>query len=143
MILRQSNWQTIESDWQNFRPRSKIEVEDPIKRNQIGAALFGSMWEDMGESVILAMDPAEAALLAFEGATGKAQEAVSGGLGGAWERLQRVLQVVLADGFAPVLAMLVENITPAFEAFGLRGFCHLAQGRRAGGVGALRQADHR
>jgi hypothetical protein len=97
--------------------QSLKDVEDQVKQNELGVALFGSHWEDLGPEVVLAMDPAEAALLAFEGATSGAQEAISGGLGPAWEQLKRVLQVVLADGFAPVLTMLVENITPAFEAF--------------------------
>jgi phage-related minor tail protein len=93
------------------------EVEDPIERNQIGVALFGSMWEDMGESVVLAMDPATASLEGFEGATGRAGEAAQQGLGSAWERLTRTIKVSVGEGFAPVLTMLVENITPAFEHF--------------------------
>jgi len=93
------------------------EIEDPIQRNQVGVGLFGSMWEDMGESVILALDPATAALGDFEGATGRAQEATERGLGPAFDRLKRTLKVSVGEGFAPVLTMLVENITPAFESF--------------------------
>jgi TP901 family phage tail tape measure protein len=93
------------------------KIEDPIKRNQLGVALFGTMWEDMGDSVILALDPALDKLGEVEGATQQAGETVHSGLGAAWEELKRTLKVSVAGGFAPVLQMIVEKVTPAFQYF--------------------------
>lgn len=36
-----------------------IDIEDPVKRNQVGVALFGTMWEDLGEDVLNGATSAE------------------------------------------------------------------------------------
>lgn len=46
-----------------------VSLEDPLEQQQIGAELFGSMWEDSGAQAILAMNPAKTALTDVAGAT--------------------------------------------------------------------------
>lgn len=55
-------------------------IEDPIKRNQLGVAYFGTMWEDLGGDVVLAMANAEGALTGIDGATARAGEALDNNL---------------------------------------------------------------
>lgn len=43
------------------------EIEDPIKRNTLGVAFFGTMWEDLGSEVMLAMGDADDSLMMVEG----------------------------------------------------------------------------
>jgi len=92
-------------------------VEDPLERNRLGVALYGSMWEDMGADTILSLDTTVDALERTEGATEQARKVVKTGLRPAWEGLKRTLKVSMAEGFEPVLTTLVEKLTPAFETF--------------------------
>jgi len=123
------------------------EVEDPVLQNQIGVALFGSLWENLGPQVILALDPAQNALQGFEGATKAAGEAVNQGLGPAWETFKRTattallplgdliatgmslaipylvkfgdwLAIVLPDAIATLEGWITNTILPALTNFG-------------------------
>ena len=38
-------------------------VQDPVAQDAAGVALFGSMWEDAGKSMVLSLDPAKAAVV--------------------------------------------------------------------------------
>lgn len=93
------------------------QVEDPLKRNQLGVALFGSMWEDMGEDAILALNPATAGLEDFEGATEAAGQTLQRGLGGAWERLKRKGIGKIGEALGPPLASAMDALTPYLEKF--------------------------
>lgn len=46
-------------------------VSDPVKREAAGVALFGTMWEDVGGDILLALDPAKAEI---EGTAGAARD---------------------------------------------------------------------
>lgn len=39
------------------------EIEDPLERNTAGINLFGTMWEDLGETVVLSMADAEESMI--------------------------------------------------------------------------------
>lgn len=103
------------------------EVEDPLKRNEIGVALFGTKWEDLGPKVILALDPAQNALTDFEGSTLQAGEAATSGLGNSWEEVKRTIITSLiplgnaiSDGLMEILPFIrefAERATPIFERF--------------------------
>lgn len=49
-------------------------IEDPVERNIAGVNLFGTMWEDLGENVILSLADVEGGLEDVEGATERAGE---------------------------------------------------------------------
>lgn len=49
-------------------------IEDPVQRNIAGVNLFGTMWEDLGETVILSLAGVEGGLEGVEGATERAGE---------------------------------------------------------------------
>jgi len=75
------------------------EVDDETMKAQLGAALFGSKWEDVGANVfesLSAFDMAQASLEDLAGATDVAGEALSGGLGASIERLKRTALANLA-----------------------------------------------
>jgi len=44
-------------------------IKDPIEQDKAGVALFGSMWEDAGKGMVLAMDPAKQSIEDVTGAT--------------------------------------------------------------------------
>lgn len=52
-------------------------IEDPVQRNIAGVNLFGTMWEDLGESVILSLADVEGGLANIEGATDRAGESLN------------------------------------------------------------------
>lgn len=47
------------------------EISDPLARQQAGAALFGSMWTDAGEDMVLSMTLSDTAMGTLNGATEK------------------------------------------------------------------------
>ena len=52
-------------------------IEDPVQRNIAGVNLFGTMWEDLGETVILSLADVEGGLEGVEGATERAGEGLN------------------------------------------------------------------
>jgi phage-related minor tail protein len=53
-------------------------MEDPVKRNAAGVALFGTQWEDMGDAMLaLNVDTAVAALGSVAGSAGAAEKALT------------------------------------------------------------------
>ncbi len=84
------------------------KVQDKVKRDQIGVALFGTKWEDVGQQVVAGLDPALGGLENFQGATDEALAQAGGGLGNMVENWKRSAEVGLGN-FAQ------ENITPALE----------------------------
>lgn len=52
-------------------------IEDPVQRNIAGVNLFGTMWEDLGESVILSLADVEGGLANIEGATDRAGQSLN------------------------------------------------------------------
>ncbi|MGN7472301.1 phage tail tape measure protein [Brevibacillus sp. SAFN-007a] len=90
-------------------------VQDPVKRNQVGVALFGTQWEDLTEKVILNMKIMENAGQGIDGTTQKVVEASTAARNGApsWTQLGRQIQdtaAVVGNQFLPVLAPLIQNV---------------------------------
>lgn len=91
------------------------KVKDPVKRNQLGVALFGTQWEDLTEKVILNMKIMENAGQSIDGTTKKVVEASTAARNGAptWSQLGRQIQdtaAVVGNQFLPVLAPLIQNV---------------------------------
>lgn len=79
------------------------DIEDPILRNQLGVALMGSQYEELGDAAIEALDIADDALGDVEGATDRAGRALQRGLGPAWERFTRTVRLGLVQAFGPLI----------------------------------------
>jgi phage-related minor tail protein len=79
-------------------------TQDQTLRNQLGVALYGTQWEDMGQDVILALDQGQDSIGDFQGATQAAGAAVSQDLGSIWTSFSRSmianLQPALSDAIA-------------------------------------------
>lgn len=55
-------------------------LEDPIAQDAAGVALFGSLWEDLGSSLILSLDQGTEALGNYQGAAQEAFDVATSGL---------------------------------------------------------------
>lgn len=91
------------------------KVRDPVKRNQIGVALFGTQWEDLTEKVILSMKIMDDAGSAIDGATQKVVAASTAARNGAptWTQLGRQIQdtaATVGNQFLPVIGPMVSSL---------------------------------
>lgn len=77
-------------------------MEDPVKRNAAGVALFGSQWEDLESQVITAMANGMQGVEGFRGSTAAAAQA-SAGIGVQFETLKRQAMGLLIDGITPLM----------------------------------------
>lgn len=94
-------------------------IQDPVKRNAAGVALFGTQWEDLG-AAMNKLDPAHArdAIGQVEGAVQKASDTLGGGALGGFESLGRTFEVLrgqfqdfLANAFGPMAQQISTWIT--------------------------------
>lgn len=86
-------------------------IEDPVERNIAGVNLFGTMWEDLGETVILSLADVEGGLEGVEGATERAGE----GLNNTFSARATSLARELKDSLLPLGEALLdigEDILP-------------------------------
>lgn len=90
-------------------------IEDPLKRNALGVEIFGTKWEDAGESVFLAMDSAYEGLDNVSGATDRAADAMARGLGPAWQRFTRTLRVAVANAIKPAYDWINGKLIDALD----------------------------
>ncbi|MGG3737248.1 phage tail tape measure protein [Aeribacillus pallidus] len=100
-------------------------MEDPVKRNQIGVALFGTMWEDLEANVITAMTTTKDHLGQVEGATNRAGEALYNNFGTqlqeTWRKTLVALEplglvlIDLANMVLPILTEAVQNLSTWFQ----------------------------
>lgn len=87
-------------------------IEDPVKRNQIGVALFGTQWEDLGAAInSLDLSSATQQLGDVEGATQRAADTMGGNAVSSIEGAKRSIEVAargiqdsLAEAFGPQIA---------------------------------------
>lgn len=97
-------------------------LEDPLQRNQIGVALFGTQFEDLEAGVLPVLANIETA--AYDGAAALAQinDVKYNDLGSAFEQIKRSAEVTLLPmasmiantltALAPILTETFESITP-------------------------------
>lgn len=83
-------------------------MEDPIARNAAGVALFGSMWEDLGEDVILSLNPAEAAITDFEGATERMGDTLN-------DNLRTKIDTLIRSGLMAMTSAMTDHVIPVAE----------------------------
>lgn len=100
------------------------QIEDPVARNMQGVALFGTQWEDLGDSVVLAMAEGVQGVGDFEGATQRAGDAAYSNLSTTFESLKRQAMGAFIGVMTPaVLTMssaLQNQVIPTIQ--GLVGF---------------------
>ena len=72
-------------------------MKNPVEQNAAGVALFGTMWEDLREDVVLSMSDSASAVKGFEGSTGRAADALQSSFKSKLTQSWRELQVGIAD----------------------------------------------
>lgn len=104
------------------------ELEDPIARNTVGVALFGTQWEDTTEAVILGIDAQKTGLGDLQDATKSLDEQYAT-LESNWQAASRQMRdalVPLGDALAsialevlPTISDIIRNdVAPAIEQMG-------------------------
>jgi hypothetical protein len=97
---------------------SLSQIEDPLLRNQIGVALLGSIYEDVGDAAIEALNIQDEGLNEAAGATERAGNALQQGLQPAWDRFQRTVRTGLVNAISPYATAFLQRLIPALERAG-------------------------
>ena len=74
-------------------------MDDQVAANQIGVGLFGTKWEDLESSAMYAMLGSKDAIVDFEGATGRATDAIQDNFGTRLKKVWRDLQLGMIEAF--------------------------------------------
>lgn len=72
-------------------------MEDPLKRNQLGVALFGTQWEDLGEDTVLALQKGMKGMGDYEGAMENMANTANDTLGNKWTQIWRTFVSSFTD----------------------------------------------
>lgn len=91
------------------------EMEDPLEQNAAGAALFGTMWEDLGPEVISQLADIEEGAYNTGDALNQMKDVKYDDLGSMIEGLQRNLEMLLVplgEMLMPILEILIQSILP-------------------------------
>jgi len=90
-------------------------IDDEVKRNEIGVALFGTKWEDLGESAVMAMANAGGAIDASTDALAGMQAVKYADLESMFQGLTRSLEVALlplGEALIPIISSVMGEIGP-------------------------------
>lgn len=93
-------------------------IEDPVKRNQIGTALWGTMWEDLGETVVLSSADMTDSFDQTAESMKKVQDVKYDDLGSMFEGLKRSVEMLvlpLGEELIPLLSDLIQDALPVIE----------------------------
>ena len=101
--------------------RALANIDDKVAQDAAGVALFGSMWEDLGADVILALNPAEAAITDFDGAAQRMGDTLNDNLGTKIETLKRTALTGLVTFMEDDVIPVVETVIDTFNEDGLAG----------------------
>jgi len=103
------------SDAMEMLSKQLAAIEDPLKREQLGVALFGTQWEDVGDSIMISMAEGADALGEFEGTANEVRDAVGKGLAVDMTTAGRQIQSALTGPMEIVAGILVESVIPAVK----------------------------
>lgn len=95
-----------------------IALNDPIKQNTIGTELFGTMWEDLGPDVVMALGDIEEGAYATGEELNKMKEVKYDDLGSMFEELKRNIELLvlpLGEALMPLLMELIEAVLPIIK----------------------------
>lgn len=84
------------------------EVDDDAQRYQLGVAMFGTMWEDLGEDTVMS-------LMETEGAISSVNDAMTQMDGAAYDTLESSLSQLGRTVKAEVVQPIAEKLTPAIR----------------------------
>lgn len=93
-----------------------IGLGDPIKQNTIGTELFGTMWEDLGPNVVMALGDIEEGAYAAGDEMENLKDVKYDDLGSQFESLKRnieLLLVPLGEKLIPLLSEIMEEVLPS------------------------------
>lgn len=108
-------------------------MEDPVKQNQAGVALFGTMWEDLGAEGVLAMANLTGEVEDGTEALKRLSEVKYDDLGSAFGSLKRTFQESVLN---PIGEALLPTVTNAVNT--LRGFAdQLGEAIRSGDMSSV------
>lgn len=74
-----------------------FHMDDQVKQNEIGVALYGTKWEDVGIGVVQAVATASEGLEGVAGATEKAGEALTSSFAGKMQKLKAEVQAAFIE----------------------------------------------
>ncbi|QAT43438.1 phage tail tape measure protein [Aminipila luticellarii] len=91
-------------------------MDDPIKQNAAGTALFGTQWEDVRSKVVLAMADGADGVKNFQGATEEATAAMyENNPGQAMESALRNLQSAIGPALLTLADIITNSVAPALK----------------------------
>lgn len=94
-------------------------LEDPLQKNQIGVALFGSQFEDLGDGVLPVLSSIEDSAIASESAIGKLNKLHFDDMDSALTALQRNMEMAFLPVGQELITSVVELMPVVTEAFSL------------------------
>ena len=97
-----------------------MAIEDPVKRNEIGVALFGTKFEDLEESAVFAMTSAKDQVNMLGDTVNTTSETMYGGTGAKAQEALRSIQTSFAslgETLLPILAPIAEKIAELANKF--------------------------
>ena len=103
------------------------KMEDPLERNTAGVNLFGTMWEDLGETVVLSMADSEEAIDSTTDAIGRLKEQKYDDLK---NELASIGRIVVSDVVIPLgqeLIPMIKDVVAALKVL-VSGFSELSPG---------------
>lgn len=93
-----------------------LDVDDQVKRDALGVALFGTMWEDLGVEAMEAMAGASQAAYDTEGALEQINQVRYNDLDSALQGIGRQMEVSLLPAADAVYQSLMDNMPEITEA---------------------------
>lgn len=96
-------------------------IENPLKRNEAGINLFGTMWEDLGETVVLSMADAEKSIDATSDAVEKLKEKKYDDIKNRMATIGRSIQmdiiIPLGEQLIPHVERAISEVTGLVQSF--------------------------
>ena len=92
--------------------------EDQVKQNELGVALFGTKWEDLGVDAVMAMTSMQGSIRATDDVLKDMAEARHKDLASMWDGLKRSFELLilpLGEQLLPLLTELIQGILPMIE----------------------------
>lgn len=85
-------------------------LEDPLKQNEMGVYLFGTMWEDLGGKAILSLGEAEGSLVKFKGTMEQIKKVDMKDITKEFESFKRTIEVDVLQPIAMALLPALKKI---------------------------------
>ncbi|PGS08344.1 phage tail tape measure protein [Bacillus cereus] len=92
------------------------KMDDKVKANQLGVAVFGTKWEDMGAEAVLGLTNADGALRDVDGSMKKMQKTQQEAFGVRWQKLTRTTMASLEPLGQAILDIAEVALPPIIKA---------------------------